>query len=134
MPLQRLPAPFLEKCRRAMAAEQAVSLAATNNWSHVDRQAVHEDWQKLYETLAPMVDGGQPDAPAVQALIAEHYAIASRFYVPSGNAYIGMALFYQENDAMRGFHNAFHPLMVEFLGDAVYVFSSISLNTGLEEN
>lgn len=123
MRLKNLPTEFLEKCRSAMSTEQAVSLAATSNWSHVDRQKVHQDWDALYKQLVQMVDHEAPDAPAVQELIAQHYAVASRFYVASGHAYVGMALFYQENDDMRAFHNAYHPGMVEFLGDAVYAFA-----------
>ena len=110
-----------------MNAEQAKSLAATANWAHVDRQKVHQDWDVLYKELAPMLDSKPPEAPEVQALIAQHYAIASRFYSPSSRAYVGMALFYQENDGMRDFHNAYHPGMVEFLGDAVHAFAEAKL-------
>jgi hypothetical protein len=122
MPLNNLPIEFLEKCRSAMSAEQATSLAATSNWSHVDRQKAHQDWDALYKQLVQRAGLEAPDAPAVQALIAQHYEIASRFYVPSDHAYVGMALFYQENSDMSTFHNAYHPSMTEFLGDAIYAF------------
>ena len=105
-----------------MTVEQAASLAATSNWSHVDRQKVHQDWDALYKQLAQMVDLEAPDAPAVQALITQHYEIASRFYDASDHAYVGMALCYQENSDMSAFHNAYHPRMTEFLGDAIYAF------------
>ena len=127
MPLENLPAEFLEECRCAMHAEQAQSLAASSNWAHVDRQKVHQDWDVLYKELVPMLDRERPEAPEVQALMAQHYAIVSRFYAPSSKAYVGMALFYQENDGMRDFHNAYHPSMVEFLGDAVHVFAKANL-------
>jgi hypothetical protein len=32
--------------------------------------------------------------------MARHFAIVSRFYVPSKQEYIGMSLFYRENAAM----------------------------------
>lgn len=110
-----------------MSTEQGKSLAETSNWAHIDREKVHQDWDALYKEIVPMVDREKPDAPAVQKLVALHYSIASRFYVPSGKAYVGMALFYQENEGMREFHNAYHPNMVEFLGNAVYEFAKTNL-------
>ncbi len=114
---------YLEQCRQALNSEQARSLAETSNWSHVDRQQVHLDWDSLYKALAPLVDSAPPSSPQVQALMARHHAIASRFYPPSREAYIGMGLFYQDNPEMKSFHNAYHPRMVEFLGEAIHAYA-----------
>lgn len=114
---------FYEQCRAAMQTEQTLSLAETNNWAHVDRQQVHAQWDVLYKTLATMVDGYAPSSSEIQALMAEHYAIVSNFYVPSPLAYIGMSLFYAENPAMRDFHLAYHPKMLDFLQDAIWEYA-----------
>jgi hypothetical protein len=115
-----------QQCRDALSAEQAASLAATQQWAHVDKQQVHADWDLLYKALAPHTD--QPaDSPQIQAFMAQHYAIVSRFYAPSKLAYIGMSLFYQENPDMQAFHNAYHPKMVEFLGQAMTVYALAKL-------
>jgi hypothetical protein len=114
---------FLEQCRAAMQAEQTQSLTETNNWAHVDRQQVHANWDVLYKTLAPMVDVHAPASDEIQNLMAQHYAIVSNFYVPSKLAYIGMSLFYAENPAMRDFHLAYHPKMVDFLQEAIWVYA-----------
>lgn len=118
---------YLAQCRNALHAEQTKSLSATNNWSHVDKPQVHADWDALYKKLATMLDSSQPAAPAIQAIMAQHYAIAARFYVPSREAYIGMGLFYNDNNDMKNFHNAYHPNMVEFLGEAIYVYAQRNL-------
>jgi predicted PilT family ATPase len=76
---------YLEECRAALSAEQAKSLAKTGNWAHVDKQKVHTDWDELYRKIAPAIDSLLPSAEPVQALIAEHYGIVSRFYKPSKN-------------------------------------------------
>lgn len=110
-----------------MSAEQAKSLSETNNWSHVDKQKVHEDWDRLYLTLAPHIDTNEPSSGQVQALINQHYSIASRFYVPSRDAYVGMSVFYRENEAMAKFHNGYHPRMVEFLHTAIAIYASSNL-------
>jgi hypothetical protein len=110
---------FLDECRASLQREQAQSLAATQGWSHVDKTKVHADWDVLYKQLAPLVDVLSPEHAEVQRLIGEHFAVASRFYVPTRQTYIGLALFYRENADMRQFHNSYHPAMVDFLELAI---------------
>jgi hypothetical protein len=81
----------------------------------------------LYKELAPLLDGAQPSSSEIQTLIARHYSIASRFYPPSREAYIGMALFYQDNPDMKTFHNAYHPNMVDFLNEAIFTYAQNQL-------
>ncbi|MEU4562890.1 TipAS antibiotic-recognition domain-containing protein [Actinoplanes sp. NPDC023936] len=117
-----------ERCRRSLAEEQAASLAATDGWSHVDKDQVHRDWHELYgEIAAAITAGASPQDAAVQELVGRHYAIASRFYAPSRDAYIGMALLYAEDDGMRDWHNSYHPRMVEFLGAAMLRYAESTL-------
>ncbi len=125
--MKKLDAAYLEKCRASLSAEQAKSLSETNNWGHVDKQQVHVDWDILYKELAPLVDSTMPGDEKVQQIMARHFAIACRFYRPSKQAYIGMGLFYSENKDMKEFHNAYHPKMVEFLGDAMTIYSQENL-------
>ena len=114
---------YLQTCRDALTREQAVSLAETNGWAHVDREQVHADWQVVYRELAHGLDQRSPDEARTQDLIRRHHEIACRFYEPTPEAYIGMALFYRENEAMRAFHNAYHPDLVEFLVRAITTFA-----------
>ena len=127
MTLKNLPSHYLEQCRQALAEQQARSLAETENWSHVDKQQVHIDWDILYKELAPLVGASLPSSPAVQSLMSRHYSIAVRFYTPSKEAYIGLGLFYEYNLDMKAYHNHFHPGMVDFLGEAMYVFAQGNL-------
>jgi hypothetical protein len=115
---------YLTICRDAMSAQQAKSLSETNNWSHVDKSKVHEDWDNLYRNLAPLIDRFEASSEPVQTIMAQHYSIACRFYTPSRDAYIGMSLFYGENEAMAKFHNGYHPMMVSFLQSAMAAFAS----------
>ena len=112
MTLQNSTAEYLEQCRQALTTEQTKSLAETENWSHVDKPQVHIDWDNLYKELAPLIDGSLPSSSEVQSLMARHCSIGSRFYPPSQKAYIGLALFYNENPDMKTFHNAYHPKMI----------------------
>ena len=118
---------YLEQCRLALTTEQAKSLAETENWSHVDKQQAHVDWDLLYKDLSSLIDEASPSSSEVQPLMARHYSIASRFYSPSREAYIGMGLFYRDNPDMKAYHNAYHPKMVDFLGEAIYAYAQRNL-------
>ncbi|TDU80641.1 TipAS antibiotic-recognition protein [Streptomyces sp. KS 21] len=115
---------YEDECRRSLAEEQAKSLAGTNDWEHVDRERVHQDWDVLYREITAFLDGGSlPGDQQIQELVRRHFDIVSRFYTPSREAYVGMSLFYAEDEAMRAFHDSYHPGMVEFLGAAIKVFA-----------
>lgn len=124
MHLSELTPDYQEQCRQALQEEQTRSLSATNNWAHVDRNKVHADWDTLYKQLITYIDHAAVTDSKVQELTAQHYQIACRFYTPSKEAYIGMALFYEENPDMNAFHHHYHPKLVEFLGDAICHYAS----------
>lgn len=110
-----------------MTAEQSKLLAETDNWSHVDKPQAHTDWEILYREIAPLVNSLLPSSAEVQLFIERHYSIATRFYAPSQKAYIGMGLFYKDNTDMNVFHNTYHPQMVEFLGEAIFIYAQRNL-------
>ncbi|MGW5929333.1 TipAS antibiotic-recognition domain-containing protein [Streptomyces anulatus] len=114
---------YADECRRSLAEEQARSLSETNNWEHVDKPKVHEDWDVLYREIAAHLDGSLPGDQQIQEFVQRHFEIICRFYIPSREAYIGTALLYATDDAMRDFHNSYHPRMVEFLGDAIKIYA-----------
>ena len=118
---------YLTKCKNALDAEQSHSLSTTNNWAHVNRELVHKDWDVLYKKLAEYADSTVVDDENVQKLMKEHFEIACRFYTPSKEAYIGMGIFYKDNEDMKKFHNSYHPEMVEYLGDAIVHYAGNNL-------
>lgn len=125
--MKNLDMVYLEKCRSALSVEQTESLSETNNWAQVDKQQVHADWDTLYKELALLVDNAMPGDEKIQEIIGRHFKITCRFYHPSKDAYIGMGLFYSENQEMKAFHNAYHPKMTEFLGDAMSIYAQENL-------
>ncbi|MEX2984271.1 TipAS antibiotic-recognition domain-containing protein [Streptomyces sp. C36] len=114
---------YEDECRRSLASEQTKSLAETNNWAHVDKNQVHQDWDVLYREIAACLDDSLPGDRHIQELVRRHFDVTCRFYTPTRKAYVGTALLYSEDDAMREFHNSYHPRMVEFLGDAMKIFA-----------
>ncbi|WP_248761251.1 TipAS antibiotic-recognition domain-containing protein [Pseudarthrobacter sp. SSS035] len=125
--LIHLPAIYLQSCREALAHEQALSLEASNGWAHVDRDVVHAEWDAVYRDLARNLDTSDPMDAASQDLIRKHYNVACLFYTPSKEAYIGMALFYEENKELNAFHATYHPGLVAFLNVAIRAYSARNL-------
>ncbi|XZG71278.1 TipAS antibiotic-recognition domain-containing protein [Chitinibacteraceae bacterium HSL-7] len=125
--MNNLSKEYLAKCKNALNEEQSHSLSTTDNWAHVNRELVHQDWDALYKKLAGYVDDTPVDNEAVQTLMKEHFEIACRFYIPSKEAYIGMGIFYKENEDMKKFHNSYHPEMVNYLGDAIVHYAGSHL-------
>ena len=121
---------YADQCQRSLREEQTTSLAETDGWAHVDKDRVHADWDALYSEIAVSLDGARPEDDRAQELIEKHFEIASRFYSPTREAYIGMAMLYSEDAAIKEFHNAYHPQMVEFLGLAMRVFAGRQLRSG----
>ncbi|MDF3833639.1 TipAS antibiotic-recognition domain-containing protein [Cupriavidus basilensis] len=119
----RLDSAYQEKCRDILNEEQARSLSETNCWEHVDRARVHADWDAFYKDLSKFIDTSDPTDEHIQGLVHRHHEISCRFYTPSREAYIGMALLYSENPTMRNFHNAYHPGMVAFLSSAMLAYA-----------
>ncbi len=118
---------YLAKCKEALETQQTHSLSVTNNWEHVDRNLVHKDWDTLYKQLSKHVTTTAVDNVKMQLLMKEHFEIACRFYTPSKEAYVGMGIFYKENEDMWKFHYSYHPEMVDYLGDAIYHYADSNL-------
>ncbi|ATC94805.1 TipAS antibiotic-recognition domain-containing protein [Pseudoalteromonas tunicata] len=125
--MHKLSKEYLAECVQALDIEQTDSLSSTDNWAHVNKTLVHQDWDILYKKLAEYVDETAVNNESVQALMKEHFEIACRFYIPSKKAYIGMAIFYNQNEDMKKFHNSYHPAMVEYLGDAIVYYADNNL-------
>jgi hypothetical protein len=45
------------------------SLSTTDNWAHVNRELVHQDWDVLYKKLAEYVDKPEIERERVQTLM-----------------------------------------------------------------
>lgn len=114
---------YIDSCKKALKEEQEKSLLETNNWSHVNKEEVHKNWNLLYAKIAEELDTLNPLDTKAQDFISEHYKIVSVFYKPSKEAYIGMSLFYKEDEGMKTFHKSFHIKMLDFLEEAISIYA-----------
>ncbi len=118
---------YIDACKKALKVEQEKSLLETNNWSHVNKEEVHRNWNLLYEQIAVELDTLDPLDNKAQDFTREHYTIVCAFYKPSKEAYIGMSFFYKEDKGMREFHQSFHVKMLTFLEEAIYIYACKNL-------
>ena len=119
---------YAKECREAMEAEKTRSLAQTNNWGHVDRDKVHASWKSLYIQMAQALDQNVPPLnETFQEMVGKHFNIIKEFYVPSKQAYIGMSLFYVEDEEFRKYHDSFHPQLASSLSEAMQHYAMANL-------
>lgn len=74
-----------------------------------------------------MNTGAATDAGIVQAAVARHYQIVSRFWAPTAQGYAGLADLYLENPDFRKRYEAVSPGLTEFLAAAMKVYAAESL-------
>jgi len=118
---------YLNSCRDTLKAEQEKSLLETNNWAHVNKDDVHKKWNVLYVKISKELDILIAQDKIAQDFIKEHYELVCSFYEPSKKAYIGMSLFYKEDENMKLFHNSYHIKMLDFLEEAIYIYAQKNL-------
>ncbi|MDB5438163.1 MAG: transcriptional regulator [Caulobacteraceae bacterium] len=74
-----------------------------------------------------MMDGAGVEAGLVQAAVARHYAIVSRFWSPTAEGYAGLADLYLENPDFRKRYEAVESGLTTFLAAAMRVYATREL-------
>ncbi|MGV1037091.1 MAG: MerR family transcriptional regulator [Candidatus Nanopelagicales bacterium] len=69
------------------------------------------------------------DDDRVQALIAQHYAIVSRFWTPDAESYSGLGQMYVDNPDFRARYDAHDPRLAEYKHDAMDIYAITVLAT-----
>jgi MerR family transcriptional regulator, thiopeptide resistance regulator len=107
-----------------VAEPVAQSRASTAGWTPRDFADVQEAFAAIDQRLAQLIEqGAAPRDPAVQVVIAEHYAVVARFWTPNAERYAGLGRLYVDHADFRARYDAVHPQLAEFLRDAMAVYS-----------
>jgi DNA-binding transcriptional MerR regulator len=64
----------------------------------------------------------------VQALIQRHYSWVKNFWTPTKKTYLGLAQMYLDHSDYRDFYNRYHPNLVEYIVEAMNVYSERELS------
>ena len=90
--------------------------------SKAEWAALQERTEALNRSLASSMQL-PPEAPAVQALIAEHYAIIGVHFDVTPAIYRSMGGMYAEDERFRAYYEQYRPGLAGFLHDAILVFT-----------
>jgi DNA-binding transcriptional MerR regulator len=113
----------------------------------ISQQQIDESWQKVAHWKKPnwekFKDEGEqlnqdlvsalknhlkPDRSEVQALVKRHYTWVSNFWLPTKETYAGLGQMYLDHPDYRSFYNKYHPNLVEYLVEAMRIFSEKELS------
>ncbi len=97
-------------------------------WDKHEWEDVKNEGDAIHKALARAInDGFAPDSKHVQGIIAQHYKMINRFYDCTNEIYIGLTELYAEHPDFRKFFDAYHPKMVEFIGEAMRYYAKHEL-------
>jgi DNA-binding transcriptional MerR regulator len=77
--------------------------------------------------VAAMNAGSKPTSAEVQDLIRRHYAWVKNFWTPTRESYIGLGQMYLNHADFRDFYQAYHPMLVMYLVEAMVIFAEREL-------
>lgn len=84
------------------------------------------EWAGIEDRVVALLDSA-PDAPEVQAVIADHYRWITRHWTPDRESYTGLGRLYVDSPDFRARFDARDPRLAEFLRDAIAVYAQASL-------
>lgn len=99
------------------------------HWKKSNWEQFKQDGEQLNQDLAKaMRDNLKPIDKEVQALIQRHYSWVNNFWTPTKESYMKLAQMYLDHPDYRHFYNRYHPNLVEYVAEAMRVFSERELS------
>ncbi len=106
----------------------AESKQRTKHWQKADFQKTAQDYDVLHRAFAQAIQRRlSPQAPAVQALVEQHYAIVNRFWTPDRVAYVALGRSYCQHPDFLKLYESYHPQLAEYLAEAMKVYAEQKL-------
>lgn len=115
---------------QGLAAEDLLieSKKRTAKWDKDEWDKVKNEGDEIHKALANAIKQGlSPDSEEVQAIISRHYKMIQRFYDVSKEVYVGLTDLYAQHPDFNKFFEAYHPDMIEFIGDAMRFYAEKNL-------
>lgn len=99
------------------------------HWKKSDWEHFKQDGEQLNQDLAKAMGNHlKPADIEVQALIQRHYCWVKNFWIPTKESYMGLAQMYLDHPDYRDFYNRYHPNLVEYIVEAMKVYSERELS------
>ena len=97
------------------------------NWSDKEKNAFIQDIERIMKGLISAIEENKlPSDKKVQDLMKQHYEWLQRSWFPTKEKYLGLAELYQTSE-FRKFYDSRHPKLLEFIIEAMKIFSEKSL-------
>jgi DNA-binding transcriptional MerR regulator len=97
--------------------------------SPAEHQRVQQGGVEVHERLAALLrEGRSVDDPAVQDVVADHYAWVGHFWTPNRAAYIGLGDLYVDDTRFTENIDKTQPGLAEYLRDAIAVYAQARLS------
>jgi hypothetical protein len=97
------------------------------NWSISDQKKANKAFDSICSKLTELLQKKQlPEAPEVQAVIAQHYDWLKQFWTPDKESYIGLGQSYTEAEWQDTF-TPYHPELASFIAQAIQEFANKNL-------
>jgi DNA-binding transcriptional MerR regulator len=98
------------------------------HWKKSDWEQFKQVGEQLNQDLAKAMSNHlKPIDMEVQALIQRHYSWVKNFWTPTKASYMRLAQMYLDHPDYRYFYNRYHPNMVEYLVEAMKIYSEREL-------
>ncbi|MCB9992345.1 MAG: MerR family transcriptional regulator [Hyphomicrobiaceae bacterium] len=110
-------------------ARIAESHAKVGKLSKEQMQAIQDEGHQVNLDLVALIDAGEPaESAKVQQAIARHHQWVSHFWTPNAEAYAGLGELYLDHPDFRAFYDKYDPRLVDFLAEAMRVYSETTLD------
>lgn len=101
----------------------------TKNWTKEQWLEYKKDMDKIHNELVSVINNHlDPSDLAVQKIIRKHYQMTTKFWTPTKDSYIGLSQLYCAHPDFVKFYNDIHPQLLNFLMEAMKVFSERELS------
>lgn len=104
------------------------SKAKMQQWTKEDYLNSQQQVDRINRKLAEAItDGEPPESSRVQHIIRQHYESMTQYYTPTADVYKGLGELYVEQPDYKKLFDSYHPLLAQFLRDAMAYFAEHEL-------
>ena len=120
--------PYAAEARERWGDVARASQERAAAWSPTEKQAFLAELEHVHELFIGLLSSGaQPDDPAVQDVVARHYAWMCRSWTPNRDGYLCVGRMYVDDERFTENIDRAQPGLAMFMRDAIEVWAPANL-------
>jgi len=120
--------PYAAEARERWGDVARASQERAAAWSPAEKQAFLAELEHVHELFIGLLrSGAQPDDPAVQDVVARHYAWMCRSWTPNRDGYLCVGRMYVDDERFTENIDRAQPGLAMFMRDAIEVWAPANL-------